>query len=371
MKITVLTALPFWHPGTQELIDNIRKHNIEIDALDIFHGKRLTNNNELVNLIPFNFTGLLAKVYMKLFRSYFIKKHTKKADIIDIHFVEPLYSKYIHCFNQKVICSLFGSDLFRTSKKQKTQQKPLLEKANRIVLSENMIPYFEKHFHPSPTKYIFNQYGSNRLDSILELKKTTNGQLAKRQLGLAEDKIIVTCGYNGKKEQQHIKIITAISKLEINDKSKIQLVFPMTYGQELAYIDTLHSLLKKCEIDFKLFTERLRDEDLSYLRIASDITINTQTTDALASSIKEAMVAGDIMLIGKWLPYEIYSNLGVFYSEIDFTNLTEVTHKVLSDLETSKNKSKKNSEIIRKFASWETLIPNWVQTYKDLYNESK
>ena len=35
MRILILTAIPFWHPGTNELIEELRTKGIRVDALDI------------------------------------------------------------------------------------------------------------------------------------------------------------------------------------------------------------------------------------------------------------------------------------------------------------------------------------------------
>jgi len=49
MRVLILTAIPFWHPGTQELIDRLKSNSIEVEALDIFHGKKLNSQNEIVD----------------------------------------------------------------------------------------------------------------------------------------------------------------------------------------------------------------------------------------------------------------------------------------------------------------------------------
>ncbi len=370
MRIIILTAIPFWHPGTLELIKRLRKKNISVTALDIFHGLEHNENGIIKSLLPFGMKGLVARAYLKFFRNKFVRKHTKVADILDIHFIEPHYSKYIPQLNKKVICCLFGSDLFRTSTIQKEEQKSLFQACDRILLSKNMIPYFEEHFPKYPHKYIFNQYGSDRIDLIYEMKKSVNRKELKSLQGIPKDKIVVTCGYNAKQQQQHIRALKSLSQLDEATREKLYLLFPLTYGDEDGYIDRLKIAVNQSGFQYKFVTNRLTEEGLAEMRIVSDITLNTQTTDALASSIKEAMVAGDVLLVGDWLPYEIYKELGIYFQTVQFDTISDQLNNVIADLEGYREKCKKNEKIICNFASWDVLIDQWIMGYYQLNNES-
>lgn len=365
MRILILTAIPFWHPGTQELIDRLRANNIEVEALDIFHGKKLDANDQIIDLVRFK--GVLRKIYLKLFRTSFTKKHTRNFDAIDIHFIEPHYSKYVLDLPQNIACSIFGSDLYRTTESQKKLQAPLFDKATSIVLSENMTPYFNKYFPGHPDKFVFNQYGSNRLDFINDAKGVT----LTGTFSFPVDKKIVTCGYNGKREQQHLIIIEKLSTLSDLEKDKIHLVFPLTYGLEPGYVDEIENSLIHAKISYSLIENRLSDEELVELRLRSDISINTQTTDALASSVKESFVANDIMLIGDWLPYSIYQDMGIYYEEISFETLVPTLLSILTNFDELRVKCSANAQIIMEFASWNVLIKDWIKFYENLNNEKQ
>ncbi len=371
MRIIILTAIPFWHPGTSELIHHLKEKGIDVTALDIFHGKGFNEKGEIVNLLPFKMTGLAAKIYLKIFRKSFAKKHTRSADILDLHFVEPAYSKYIPGLGKKFICTLFGSDLFRTNDVAKNEQRVLFDKCSGILLSKNMVPYFEEHFGDRSDKYQFNQYGSARIDSVYEGVRSLNKSEIQKNWNIPEGKTVVTIGYNGKPEQQHLKVLEQLEALSDDEKSQLYLMFPMTYGGDETYWSSVKEKVESLEIDHSILLNRLSDEEITELRIISDISINTQTTDALASSVKEAMVSGDILLVGDWLPYDIYKEMGVFYQTTDFESLTTNFQKILKDVDKLQEQSVKNADIIRKFASWNVLIDQWISDYQRLYNESK
>lgn len=367
MRIVLLTSIPFWHPGTSELINVLRREGLSIIAIDIFHGRMLDDDNKIVNLLPLGLNRLFARIYLKLFRNILIEKHIQNDDILDIHFVEPYYSKYILKLPNKIICTLFGSDLFRTNSEQKKMQKPLFERADKIVLSENMVPYFESYFGSMNSKYYYNQYGSERIDQIIKQKPTFSKPEAKLRFGIPQDKLIITCGYNNKEEQQHIAIIEQTSKLPKEVKDNLFLIFPMTYGDVSAdYINEVKNLLIDSKFSFLIFEDRLSNQEIVEIRLISDITINTQTTDALASSIKEAFVAGDLVLVGDWLPYGIYEELGVKFEKINFENLTDVLRIHLDSFISSKNKYDENEYIIDDFASWNSLTVKWLNFYNTL-----
>jgi len=370
MRILILTAIPFWHPGTQELINHLRERGIQVSALDIFHGMEVNEKNEIVNLIPFGLKGFLARVYMKLFRKHFVHKHTKDADIIDLHFVEPAYSKYIPDLDKKFICTLFGSDLFRTSDTAKNDQRILFDTCDRILLSKNMVAYFEEHFGAKPEKYQFNQYGSARIDSVYEALSSLNRAATRQKWSIPQGATIVTIGYNGKPEQQHLKILDQLKSLPPEEKKSLFLIFPMTYGGTAEYHNQVDQNAEDIGNGHRVLLSRLSDKEITELRIISDITINTQTTDALASSVKEAMVSGDIMLVGEWLPYDIYRELGVHFLSTNFTTLRDDFVNSLRDVDKLRELSVKNAEIIRKFASWNVLIDQWISDYDQLHNES-
>jgi hypothetical protein len=69
-------------------------------------------------------------------------------------------------------------------------------------------------------------------------------------------------------------------------------------------IKNLIDRIRNFGINNLVIEERVNDFELAEIRFVSDITINMQTTDALANSIKEAIAAQNILIVGDWLPYD-------------------------------------------------------------------
>jgi len=369
MRIVIITAIPFWHPGTMELIQKMRERGFNITAIDILNGRILNEDNSITFLVP-RFPFLIAeKVYRKIFRKSWINRYIHSGDIVDMHFVEPSYGKYIVDIKNKgtkVISTLFGSDLFRTSIEIKKQQSIIFRTSDAIIMSKNMVPYFDTHFPGLESRIIYNQYGSLRLDLIAEMDTDQNRHTYRRKYNIEDDRVVVTCGYNGKKEQQHLALIKAITQLPEAQKSRLFLIFPVTYGNTEEYDVILKQEISLIKIPFLWLDKRMTDKELAETKIISDITINAQTTDALASSIKEAFAAKNVLLVGDWLPYETYGELGIHYHKSSLENFTDELSNIIQSLDAEKALCETNVQKVLKFASWNYLIEDWIKLYTEL-----
>ena len=274
--------------------------------------------------------------------------------MLDLHFVEPYYAKYVLDIPNKLICTLFGSDLFRTNEVQKKMQAPLFEKAEGIVLSKNMLEYFEKSFGSYDEKYLFCQYGSKRLDMMDDARDKDDSLI----------RIIV--GYNNKREQQHIAVLNILKNLPDDWKNRIEIVLPMTYGDDILNQKEVESTIANIGLRYKLYRSRLSDSEIVELWQTSDIMLNMQTTDALASSIKEAIAAGNLLIVGDWLPYGIYGDLGIYFKTVNFANLESVLLESLVNLDSELRQCSTNKNKIVEFASWSSLIDEWIANYNKI-----
>lgn len=368
MRVVIITSIPFWHPGTAELIHHLKEHSIEAIAFDYFNAQIYKNDGKLQVFMPYIKQPLLRKIILKLGRNYFFKKQLLPNDLFDIHFVDGSYIRFLDQLpkQSKLIATLFGSDLFRTTNETKQKQKPIFERANLILMSDNMKPYFEAHFPGNTAKIYNNQYGSNRIDMVHDSLSENYKTTLKRKYNIAQDQIVITCGYNAKEEQQHKIMLDSLAQLNETTKAKIFLLFPLTYGKREPYLTQLKEHIKSLNIAHLIFEEKLSEEDLVATKIISDITLNTQTTDALASSIKEAFVANNLLIVADWLPYDIYADLGVYYIKSTQSAFTENINDVVNNLPTYKLKTAENAQKIIQFASWKKLVPDWIKMYQNL-----
>jgi hypothetical protein len=113
----------------------------------------------------------------------------------------------------------------------------------------------------------------------------------------------------------------------------------------------------------------MSDYELCESRIISDIMVNLQVTDTQASSIKEAFAARNIVLVGDWLPYKFYEDLGVFLIRSDLKNFKSNFIGLIEGINTYKNLTNSNLDVVSSFASWERIIPKFINVYKELNND--
>ena len=268
----------------------------------------------------------------------------------------------------KTIVSFWGSDLLK--KKTATKlEKLFMNNFKTITLSTHaMFDRFHELFgYQYDSKIINVKFGIPTFSDIQSLEKREDSCQAKRKLSLPENKLIVVCGYNGNETQQHIKALEAISKCKDDVKQKIFLMIPMGYGtKDKLYIEKIKDLLDNNKLDGLVLDQFFIGEENARLRLATDIFINVQQTDAFSASMQEHMFAGAVVINGGWLSYPDLDDNGAFYYKIDvIADLGKVLTDVLDQIPVVKEKCKVNRKIIWKLSSWENVTPIWRSLYLD------
>ena len=371
MRVNILTPIPFWHPGTQELINGLRENNIEVVCLDIWELRYFDQNNRIHNLIPSIFKGFSAKIYRNVFRRKVIKKHIHENDIVDIQWCGYYYSKYIDLIKKqsnKIIASPFGSDVLRATKEERKIQKKIFNTALAIVLGRNWADTFISYFPEAQEKLRFNQFGSARFDMINEFWSPENKRKLRIKYQIPEHKIAVTIGYSANPLQQHLLFIDMLKQADLEIKEKLFLIVPLTYGlnKNEPYYINLKRTIAESGIEFLLFENHLSDMELCESKIISDITVSLQTTDTQSSSIKEAFAAKNIVMAGDWLPYEFYEELGIFIKRSNLENFYADFIEIIKNFDDYYKKSEDNSDKVGAFVSWKLIVPRFINVYKEI-----
>ncbi|RAM60363.1 hypothetical protein DS67_06200 [Mesotoga sp. SC_4PWA21] len=146
----------------------------------------------------------------------------------------------------------------------------------------------------------------------------------------------------------------------------------MTYGGRSEYKNRIAKLLNESGLNHLLFSNFMRDEEVALLRVASEIMIQVQKTDSLSSSMRESLFAGNIVITGDWLPYDTLDEKGVFMLKV--SSVDEVGEKLvyaLNNLDSLKEKCKKNPEIIWELSTWEKNIQSWIDMYEELLQRGR
>jgi hypothetical protein len=361
----------------KELKENLNKNGINVEFLDINDFFLIDDKN--IKKYLFLNMPIIFKIFSKLrifwiFRffilKYIFKNIDKKYDVVNIHYVYDYYVyhlKDIKKIGSKVIATIWGSDFYRMSRICKIKQRKIYEVVDKISL---MNPETKKDFinfyKDFENKCFVARLGRNTLNVIKnEITKKSKCDI-KKHIGLPQNKIIVTCGYNAIVQQQHMCAIKALESIDRNILNKIFLVFPMTYGyKKFNYVRNIENMIKNLKIEYKIYSNFMSIEDVSKIRLASDIFINIQTTDQFSMSFQEYLYAKNLVIAGDWLPYGCLTDENVFFLNTNLDKLSDNIEKAITNLDSFQKYLINNPEIIYKFGSWEYNIDSWIKIYSN------
>lgn len=266
----------------------------------------------------------------------------------------------------KIKTNIWGSDFYRLKDCQRQKLVPCFDYSNIIqVATEQIKEDFLKTYPQYQEKIRVARFGLSQLDSLLKMMDD-NTEIDGSFLGVPDGKVVITCGYNAMTAQRHLQIIDALSSLPNEVKNRLYLLFPMTYGGTPEYKKNVEIKLKHSSLNGKIIFERLRLEQLISLRIRTDIAVNIQETDALAASLQEHIMAGSLLVVGDWLPYQIFDDNGIY---IRRTSLEDLTSNILWAIENYKDMRKQleqNKNKLYQLSSWKAVSPIWADIYKGM-----
>jgi glycosyltransferase involved in cell wall biosynthesis len=349
----------------KRLGDELRVFEI---ATDSFNVRTFSySGNQTLKLKIFKFLVRIPKlrvIIYHLFRKKIILDLCQKYDLVDIHFFSSIYDDILLDIKKPVKIVFWGSDLYRITKERLNKLNVLVSNAKSVqFLTPEMKTFVSKSLFKHNNVFI-QPFGVVHFEKIRSLKTDFTIAEIKTKLGLNAKKIQVTVGYNASPSQQHLEIIKEITIVPENFKSRIELVFLMTYGGNSTYQHQVEIELKKLGCDFKIISNHLNEEQICSYRIASDITLNFQTSDGFSSSIQEHFFAGNIMLLADWLPYQWLREKGLHFHSTSFHELNEKLEFLIQNLEIEKIRSLKNTHQIEIISDWKYATKNWLEIYK-------
>lgn len=375
MKVLLLNRIPHQTPLLYNVCNNMLRHNIEVDLLNFKNGLYYSSRNKKISIFYKSYRMICSfNKVRKVFNRYFLKtiitNIARNYDIIDIQgLFSPQYIKIIPALKQKgkkIKITIWGSDFYRQV--AGTQEEvsicydycDIIQMATPQMKSDfvNVFPQFEN-------KIRIIHFGLSQLETLKTLVKDEE-HLDDAFLEIPKDKVVITCGYNAASAQQHKVIIDAIKRLPIDYQNKLYLLFPMTYGEQNGYINKIDSLLKSTKIYYKLLSKRLSLNELLTLRIKTGIAVNIQKTDAFAASIQEHIMAGNLLVVGDWLPYQILDENGIFVRRTSLEDLTTNIKWAIDNYLSLQETLKKNQERMYHLSSWKYVSEKWANIYQEL-----
>ena len=289
---------------------------------------------------------------------------------VHFHFARTIYIyllKEVGRIADKKVLTIWGSDFFAVSEHTRKRLGKLISGVDTVSIANEEVRNIVQDYYS-----LNNNNGKFRIAKFglepLEYLKTNPDEVKylRKDLGLPEDRIIISLGYNGNTIQQHLKILKFLQ----NDsgfrkyKDRIYIVVPVTYGGTKEYISKIDDLLRESGFSYKMFTEFLSEKEIAALRFSTDILIQLQVSDQFSGSMQEHLFAGGVVITGSWLPYSTFKNEGVYFRTI--SNLDQISGElqlVIDSLNDEKIKCRKNKEIIYKLSSWGGNVESWMDLY--------
>lgn len=373
MDILILHQFVNHNSLVNTLCKKLNETDLKVDSFNISTWEYISSKNELpltlkiLRVLLFNYR---LKLFVVKKAPFILRGLLKRYNVVDIHFFGTFYYKTIdllRSLGNKVKITIWGSDFYRSSPKVRDKQGLYYEMIDSIqICTDAMKDDFLSYYKNFEDKIQIAHFGITQFDLIDKISVEENIEDVKHKLNLPTDKKVITCGYNGSAGQQHLAILDAFSNLDDSLKEQVFLLLPMTYGVTIEILNRVREQLNLLEIDYLILTEDLTSEDVSRLRLASDIAINIQVTDAFSASIQEHLYSQNIVIVGEWLPYGKLEQSGVYYIKSSLENLTLHIEETITRYPIIKERSLVNKERMHQLSSWDVVTRDWVKLYTSL-----
>lgn len=280
--------------------------------------------------------NLIAVMFNKiLFLSRFFFLSFRKYDIVNIHFAKPSLLKampWIRHITSNIVITPWGSDVLRVEDDNAVSRMRKIYGFASVVtvdpssqLGEGVIEKFRfdyKRIQPL-------RWGLDYVDYIVEAKPHKTIEESKARFGLS-DRYVISCGYSTAPSHRHEAIIDAIDSIKEELPDNLTLLFPFTYGWgDQQYVQSIKRKCQSMGLDAVYVEKYLSMEDMYSLRMATDIFVHVQTTDAGASCVMQYILCHKKIVHGSWMKYvdlEQFSPL--FYYPVD--NLDNLGNVILN-----------------------------------------
>lgn len=329
--------------------------DLNVSIIDVHH------SNKLLRLIKCR-SGLLG----------FARKNAGSVDLIDIqsppHSVQTkILESVIRTLNCRTVITFWGSDILRINQKQFDRIRNLLSLSSSINIGTEQMHEALVNFSGSEyeDKCRYVALGSPALDSIAACE--LSGAECKEKIGLDSSLKTIAVGYNGRVQQQHLKVIEQLASLPQEVKSRTEILVHTGGNIDAAYLEEIKSSLGSSGIPYVVIDKALPLDEVAVLRIATDIFIHAQTTDAFSGSIRECVYAGSVLINPAWIHYDKFDSDGIEYLTYStFDELPGMVEDFISGNTIIDTKS--NSDKVYNRYTWDAVRSQWAELFNAQFN---
>jgi glycosyltransferase involved in cell wall biosynthesis len=346
LTIDILSETPVTHTGAASAFNSV----FALPAGKLFRG------------IPAVRTVWITTQFRKTLKS--IRKKYDVAHMFNLHVGYTRCMRLLHEMAPRLIVTVLGNELYRSSELILKELEPLVSLADHITVSnKKTLSDFCTRFEVDESKVTICRFGLKPLEEIV-IQKSFGLAEHKMAAGLPENSFVITCGSNASSEQQHEAVIDSLHKVRNSLPNNYLLVFPLVLG-DTSRIELIRTRLTANGLMFQLIEKYLTDDQLAHFRAASDVLIQVQATDQFTGAMQEHMCAGSLVITGDWLPLSLYEESGIQFWKV--SNPAQVGEKVIeliADLSHNRTRVSGNMERIVQLSSWKKNVQEWYKLYQ-------
>ena len=267
-----------------------------------------------------------------LFLLPFVRLSLRSYDIVNIHFAKPKLLKamrWIQKMTKNIVITPWGSDVLRLDDENAiNRMRSIYACASSVTCNptSQLGSAVVEKFKYDPLKMVPLRWGLDYVDFIEEVKPNKSVQEAKERFGVA-NRYVISCGYSTAPSHRHEAIIDAVNSIKEQLPDNLTLLFPFTYGWGTPqYVQSIKDKCASMGIKAVYVEEYLSMEDLYMLRMATDMFVHVQTSDAGASCVMQYILCHKKIVHGSWMKYvDLEQYKPLFYYPVDnLENLGEV-----------------------------------------------
>lgn len=284
-------------------------------------------------------------------------------DYVHIHYVEKPIQDNVNLFTEifrgTIITSVWGSDFFKRSDKDRMRIKKLFLKSEKITFaSDKFASEFCKFYRTEGiTKKICKfKFGLEPLEYLEAVERNDHN-------------FNVMIGYNARHNQSHLEILDSI-KRESYPIDDLQLLIPLTYPKDdVQYISSIKNKLSNIGLPYIIYEDFMSDSEIAILRKNTDVFIQLQKSDVMSGAMMEHIAAGSVVITGSWLPYDDLYKMGIQLVTIsDRSLIGETLIEVIENFDYYKSIAQSNSSIILENFKWDYIISKSIKVYDKTNN---
>lgn len=282
-----------------------------------------------------------------------------------------LIAKFLRRKTHTLVVSVWGSELLGQTESQLKDILPYYRIADIITCeTDQMISKFLNAYGDTfKMKIVKAELFLGIYEYMDRLEKKMTRQELLQTFGIKSiERLNVFVGHNGRDVQRHFEITEQIQRLPEEVKSKINLVYTMTYGTPQGdYLDRLKITAHSTGCPCYFIEGYLSEEDIAKLRLVCDVLVHAQLVDAASASLRECMYGGSLVINGSWLKYDFIPR----YNErvIDYSSLDEIPEK-LSDVVLNPEKYQSMRVLNKGNRDGEPTLKENVAIWNDLFKKN-